>query len=46
MFNFRFGFWVGLVAGIVLALLWDTEQAWNEEIPVPIPEPPSQSSAA
>lgn len=36
--NFRFGFWIGLVAGLFLAFLWTSEDSLEEEIPVPVHE--------
>ncbi|NOZ50680.1 MAG: hypothetical protein GXP37_11635 [Chloroflexi bacterium] len=40
MISFRFGFWVGLIAGLVLTFLWNTEEEWDEEILVPVPDTP------
>lgn len=33
MDSFRFGLLVGLVAGLVMASLWDNDQEWDASIP-------------
>ncbi len=40
MNSFRFGLWLGFVAGIVFAALWNSEPEWDSETIVIVEESP------
>ena len=46
MNSFRFGLWMGFVAGIVLAALWDNEPDWEFEPSTTPVQPPQDTIIA